>query len=173
MKSGLWKFFFWPLVWSVVFATAAIADSEYGASTIPGSWPLIVGIAILIWALAIHIIAGKTLKKLGHSQASTTIWPDQMVTVGIYSCMRHPEHLGLALMPLGIAFIIGSISALLAAGWAILAGALFVLFVEEPECLDKFGADYYHYMRNTPAISLNINCMLSGWQELKRQTDKH
>jgi len=167
-EKGLWKFFFWPLVWLIVFVSAHIISGRCGTSDSVGVWSIFAGTAMLCWALAIHIVAGKTLRKFGHTEGHSSIWPDRMVTRGIYSCMRHPQHLGLALIPVGLAFLAGSMIALAASGWAVLAALWFVIVVEEPECQKKFSQEYFQYMQTTPAFSLSIKCLTAGWKELKK-----
>lgn len=167
-KKGLWKFFFWPVVWIVVFLTAYLLHQRCADSDSLEIWSVFVGTGILTWAFAIHIAAGKSLKKFGHTPGHKGIWPDKMVTAGIYSCMRHPQHLSLAMIPLGIALMMGSISAVLSAGWAVLAAFLFVIVIEEPECLRKFGEGYFLYMQQTPPFCLRPQCLAMGWKALKK-----
>ncbi|MCD6527959.1 MAG: isoprenylcysteine carboxylmethyltransferase family protein [Desulfuromonas sp.] len=167
-KKGIWKFFFWPAVWIMVFFAASLLDKQYDRSPSMGHWSIPVGIAVLLWGLTVHIVAGKTLKKRGHTTGHKSIWPDQLVTSGIYSCMRHPQHLGLALIPLGIALLLGSITAIFTSGWAILAASLFVIIIEEPECQEKFSDEYFRYMQRTPPLSLSVKCLATGWKELKK-----
>jgi len=126
------------------------------------------GIIILVWAFTIHIIAGKTLKRLGHSREHAGIWPDRLVTSGIYLCMRHPQQLAFVLIPIGVALILTSPTAMISSGWGVLAAFLFVLMIEEPECLRKYGTTYYEYMGKTPAFSLKPGCIVAGLNELKR-----
>ncbi len=162
--TELWKFFYWPVIWGIALWPWQVS---------PASWiennNLVrsVGVLFLIYGLAVHIVAGKTLKKLGHSPDNRSIWPDRLVTVGIYASMRHPQHLGLTLIPLGIALLIGTFQALLAGGWTVAAALLFILVVEEPECIQKFGNKYFKYMEKTPAFSLYPGSLIQGIGFLK------
>ena len=127
----------------------------------------VTGAVILLYGLLVHIVAGKTLKKLGHSPENRSIWPDRLVTAGIYTSMRHPQHLGLTLIPLGIACMISTMQALLAAGWTVTAALFFVLVIEEPECIQKFGKNYFRYMEKIPAFSIHPGSLLQGLKFLK------
>jgi len=167
-KKGLWKFLFWPAVWLIVFWAAYVLKERCIDADSLGIWSIIFGIVILFWAFAIHIVSGKTLKKMGHTSGHKSIWPNRMVTTGIYACMRHPQHLGLAMIPLGIAFLLTSMTAVLAAGWAVLAAFFFVIVIEEPDCMEKFGEEYFRYAKNTPAFSLRLQCLAKGLKELKK-----
>ncbi len=122
---------------------------------------------MILYGLAVHIVAGKTLKALGHTSGNNSIWPDRLVIKGIYSAMRHPQHLGLTLIPMGIGCLIGSFQAVLAAGWTVAAAFFFVLAVEEPECIRKFGQDYFHYMEQTPPFSLRPSALIQGIKFIK------
>ncbi len=82
--------------------------------------------------------------------------------------MRHPEHLGLAIIPFGVALLLNSLVALLSSGWAILAAFFFVVVIEEPECVGRFGGDYFEYMKSTPAFSLRVGCLVKGLRELSK-----
>jgi protein-S-isoprenylcysteine O-methyltransferase Ste14 len=167
LPTGLWKFAYWPITWAIIFLPAMMLGHICPVSGYLAVLSRVSGIAILAWALIIHIIAGRTLKRLGHSQRNTSLWPDRLVIDGIYSCMRHPQHLGLALMPVGIALVLASPIAMILSGWGVWAAFLFVLVIEEPECLKKFGIIYYRYMETTPAFSLKPSCIISGLNKLK------
>lgn len=169
LPKGLWKFAYWPIAWTIIFLPAAVMGDVGSIGGALGALLRALGSAVIIWALLIHAVAGRTLKHLGHSRGRRGIWPDRLVTAGIYSCMRHPEHLGLALIPLGLALLLASSLALGLAGWGTLAALLFVLAIEEPECLRKFGTDYYEYMRRTPAVSLKPSCIVAGLKGLKME----
>lgn len=164
----MWKFLYWPVVWLLVFLPSYLLRDIGTLTDIFGVWLSLVGILILAWAFSLHITAGKTLKKIGHTPGHRGIWPNRLVKSGIYSCMRHPEHLGLAIIPFGVALLLNSLVAILSSGWAILAAFFFVVVIEEPECIEKFGEDYFEYMKNTPAFSLRVGCFIKGLKELSK-----
>lgn len=170
LPKGLWKFAYWPIAWTPVFLPAAVMGDVGSMDGALGLSLKVLGTAVVIWALMIHTVAGRTLKRLGHSRGQGGIWPDRLVTVGIYSCMRHPQHLGLALIPLGLglALLLASPLALGLSGWGVLTAFLFVLAIEEPECLEKFGTAYHEYMKRTSAFSLSPRCIAVGLNELKK-----
>jgi len=167
LPTGLWKFAYWPVTWAIIFLPAIILDPVFPLTGYLAVLSEISGIAVLVWALTIHIVAGRTLKRLGHSRKNGSLWPDRLVAVGIYSCMRHPQHLGLALMPVGIALVFASPIAVMLSGWGIAAALVFVLVIEEPECLKKFGVTYCRYTETTPAFSLKPGCIVAGLHRLR------
>ena len=163
-KTQIWKFFYWPVVWILALWPWHVTASSHLSGVI---FIRFAGLTVLAYGLMVHILAGKTLKRLGHTPENKSIWPDVLVTSGIYSSMRHPQHLGLILIPLGIALLICTFQALLAAGWTVAAGLFFVLVIEEPECLRKFGKSYCDYMAKTPAFSLGPQAFSQGLRFLK------
>ncbi len=164
----IWKFLYWPVVWFLVFLPGYLLKDIWSLTDVFGIWLSILGIVVLAWGFSLHITAGKTLKKMGHTPGHRSIWPNRLVKSGIYSCMRHPEHLGLAIVPFGIALLLNSLVAILSSGWAILAAFFFVAVIEEPECIEKFGEDYFEYMESTPAFSLRPGCLAKGLRELRK-----
>ena len=152
----LWKFFYWPLVWLLVFFPGII-------------WPLyvhgilkitaiILGIFVLGFSLLLTSAGGRTLAKTGHQSNHETIWPDKFTDGGIFSCMRHPMHLGLALFPVALSLISGSVPAILSSGWGVSGALWFVLFIEEKDALNKYGGQYSAYMLRVPPFSFAGKC---------------
>ncbi len=158
---GLWKFAYWPLAWAASLLIPALAcpqrlhGSAYWAS-------FALGIAVAAWGVAHVSVAGRTLRLLGHSRPGGGPWPDVLVTSGIYSCMRHPQHMGLAAIPVGLALMSGSPAAVIGSGWAVAAALAFVVLVEEPECRSRFGRDYQDYASSVPPFSLDPRCLIRG-----------
>lgn len=164
-----WKFAYWPMVWllSVILPYLVFGGDS---SALKGGWALllrITGAFLALYATMLTSLGGRTLHLYGHSRPDS-FWPDRLVDRGIYSCSRHPQHTGLALIPPALAFILASPPAILASGWGVVATLLFVLLVEEPECLSKFGDSYYAYMRHVTAMSIDPRCIFKGFKALRR-----
>ncbi|MCE4615028.1 MAG: isoprenylcysteine carboxylmethyltransferase family protein [Desulfurococcales archaeon] len=165
-----WKFVYWPIIWIITLVP------PYYYST--GYWRLLsgyslwvfraLGAVVFVYSILLSSIGGRTLRLYAHS-TSESFWPDRLVKIGIYSCMRHPQHLGLVFMPVSLALLAGSPIAFLGSGWAVVGALLFVLFVEEPECLSKYGESYAEYMSTTPAFNLNPKCLSIGFREIRRR----
>ncbi len=165
-KTQIWKFFYWPAVWFIALWPWRVPAWHGGMI-----WN-VMGMLLISYGLLVHIIAGKTLKFLGHTPQNSSIWPDKLVDAGIYSQMRHPQHLGLMLIPLGIACMISTFQALLASGWTAAAALFFIVVIEEPECIEKFGSSYFQYMKNTPAFTLRPSAVLGGLKFLKTMQEE-
>jgi protein-S-isoprenylcysteine O-methyltransferase Ste14 len=167
----IWKFLFWPLIWTMILLPGWI-------------WPLylegpirtavfFLGLILFADAIVLTAVAGRTLRYFAHKGSRKTFWPDKFTAVGIYGCMRHPMHLGLALLPAAITFMWGSVPAILAAGWGVAAALWFVLTIEEKETLQYFGNTYSHYMQHTPPFNLSPKCLIEGYVTLKQKEQEH
>ncbi len=158
------KALFWLIVYVFIFSTYFIWDKKLSDGI--GQVSFIVGVFLFFYSLALSAIAGRTLKRFAHKKKDEFI-PDRFVDNGIYSCMRHPMHLGIGLLPLSFALISGNLAMILASGWGIGAAFWFVLAIEEPETLRKYKDDYIEYLQKTPAFSLSLKCLEDGLYALK------
>lgn len=127
------------------------------------------GLILFVDAIVLTAVGGRTLRYFAHQEDRKTFWPDKFTVVGIYGCMRHPMHLGLALLPVAIALMWGSIPVILTAGWSVAAAFWFVLTIEEKEALQYFGNEYSRYMQDTPAFTLAPKCLMKGYLAIKRE----
>jgi protein-S-isoprenylcysteine O-methyltransferase Ste14 len=76
---------------------------------------------------------------------------DKIVTIGVYSIVRHPQHLGALLAHVGISF-------LLSAWYSLLFTPLMVVLIylisrkEEEELIREFGREYEDYKKKVPML---------------------
>ncbi len=121
----------------------------------------IIGIVLVLYGIVLNVVAGRTLRKYGHSHpARRFTQPDRLVRSGIYRCMRHPAQFGLILVGVGANLIVLGPAGVLLSGWIIAAGLLFIICVEEPEARSIFGEEYHLYEEKAPPVSLNIMCII-------------
>ena len=99
---------------------------------------IIIGIVLLKFVLLTAKYTGRTLAKLGKKEGAKRFDVNKLVKEDIYSCMRHPMHLGLLFAPLSIALIIGSPS--------------FILIVAPVE-------DYIEYKKQVPMFNFRWSCL--------------
>lgn len=163
----IWKFIFWPAVWILTFLPGWI-------------WPLcldgsmriavfFLGLILFAYTIVLTAVGGRTLRYFAHQINRKTFWPNKFTAVGIYGCMRHPMHLGLALFPVAVALMWGSVPVILASGWSVAATFWFVLMIEEKETLQHFGNEYSSYMQDIPAFTLSLKCLLKGYTAIKQE----
>ncbi len=166
MAKRAWKFIYWLISLSIVLIPGFFIDIKL--SGFLGFLASILGLALLFYSLMVASIAGRTLKLYAHKEDKPkTFWPNRFTDLGIYRCMRHPMHLGLALLPLSIALIWGNVASILAGGWGVAMALIFVLLIEEPQTLKKFS-NYCKYMQRVSAFSFNINCLKSALKAIKQ-----
>ncbi|WP_456367754.1 methyltransferase family protein [Thermococcus sp.] len=159
------KFAFW-FSWWVAITLVGIYTEK-----LPFKWITIpLGLFLMGYGLLLNAIAGKTLKKYGHFDIRRGIRkPEKLVTVGIYSCMRHPAQFGSIFFGWGLALLTSSIYALLLAGWYSFSALYFILAVEERETLRTFGDDYCKFLRDRPPFNPSIECLKRGIKALKKE----
>ena len=153
----LWKFYFWIIVWGLSFSPAYFFPDK-----LQGIWLFLarlLGAFFLLYSLLLTSSGGRTLARFAHEEAHEHYWPDKFTEFGIFGCMRHSMHLGLALFPLSLALLSGFVYAIAAAGWSVAAALWFVLVIEEKETLEKYGTQYTDYMQRVPPFSLHPKCI--------------
>ncbi len=143
---------YWGLLFVLLFVVSYFLDWFFGFESLDLFYRVI-GVVVIIFSGVLLRVSGRTLRKFGLSEGKGFGDTDRLVTVGVYSCIRHPHHLGIALFALGFGLAIGSLSYLLVGVpvmW--IAVYLFVKRIEEPEAIEKFGEAYIKYMRQVPAF---------------------
>ncbi len=163
----LWKFFYWPVVWALFFAPGVVWPLSLKGGWLVGARAL--GGVLGVYATFLAATGGRTLSKFAHRESHETFWPDRFTDFGIFGCMRHPMHLGLAAFPVALALLSGRVLAIAASGWGVAAALWFVLHIEEKDALEKFGSTYSDYMLRVPPFSLKWRCIQAGLRVWKRQ----
>ena len=125
-------------------------------------FPFFIRIVGVIGMLLAHFLlkrTGKLLRKFGKCELWG--WSTNIITHNIYRCVRHPHHLGVGLFMTFLALFIGypiTFFIITISQW--LWVFLFVLFIEEKECLEKFGDEYLEYKKNVLMFIGNPVCIV-------------
>jgi len=120
----------------------------------------IIGVIMMRFAFRAAAAGGKELARSGRDCDLPRLETNRLVTSGIYSYMRHPMLFGLLLIPLGVAFLIGSPTFITTvAPLEMLFIAFMVLVFEEMECKRKFGSAYETYAKTVPMVCLKKECL--------------
>ena len=153
LTSGWGFFFFWMGIWvspQPIFVIPILQTHSVVVSAMNLSIPLlhvIICAAILApgaW-LAINGVRETTLR------VAETHRTETIVTVGVYSIVRHPQYLGGLLAHLGISF-------LLSAWYSLLLTPIMIVLIylisrkEEEELIKEFGKEYEDYKRKVPML---------------------
>jgi len=132
----------------------------------------ILGILGVVLAIILNSIAGRTLKLYGHKVKTAKFSsPDKFVNFGIYKCMRHPGQFGNIILLISITMLSGKLCAFIFSGWLAFLGILFILFVEEREAIEKFGNEYYEYIKKVKPFNLNFKCIKNGFDIISKKGD--
>ncbi|MBN1598399.1 MAG: isoprenylcysteine carboxylmethyltransferase family protein [Bacteroidales bacterium] len=89
-------------------------------------------------------------------------WSTKLIVKSVYKCVRHPHHLGVGMFMTSLGLLIGypfTLIIISASQW--LWVFLFVIFIEEKECLDKFGDEYREYKKAVPMFFGNPLCIIN------------
>jgi len=120
----------------------------------------LIGLILLRFAFRAAACGGKELAKRGRDKELPRLETNRLVTSGIYAHMRHPMLFGLMLLPLALAFLLGSPTFITAvAPLEMLFIACMVLIFEEMECKNKFGMSYEKYSHEVPMVCFKKECL--------------
>jgi protein-S-isoprenylcysteine O-methyltransferase Ste14 len=120
-----------------------MAPPLFGNAPVAGVLLVLVGLVPLIESFARFAVVG-----LG---TPAPIAPTKhLVVTGFYRYVRNPMYVGVVLIILGNALILGNIAVFAYAALIAFAFALFVLGYEEPTLRRQFGAEYERFCRSVP-----------------------
>jgi len=161
--SVTWKDFIFSLIYGPLIIIQFILMFLYYNHL--GIYPLLY-IGWIIWGFSIvfGFLPMYTLKKKGGVQKGKSyVHTTKLVDTGIYSIVRHPQHLS------GLLLIVSL--ALLSQHWlSIIAGtiAFLTLYIDilraDTGCIKKFGEDYKYYMKRVP----RFNFILGIFRKLRK-----
>lgn len=110
---------------------------------------------------------GRLLREFGECELWG--WSTRLIIRNVYKCVRHPHHLGVGTFMTFLGLLIGyPVTFLLIAVTQWLWVFLFVLVIEEKECLEKFGEQYRKYQERVPMFFCNPFCII---KELTKSID--
>lgn len=126
------------------------------------SFPVYLRITGFTGIFLVHFLlkrTGKLLRIFGECELWG--WSTKLIIINVYKCARHPHHLGVGLFMTFLGFLIGypiTLVIITITQW--LWFFLFVILIEEKECLEKFGNAYIEYKKNTPMLFGNPVCII-------------
>ncbi len=112
----------------------------------------VVGALVAVGGWSLSMWSVYTQFTLGRGTPIPWMPPQRLVIQGPYRYVRNPMALGNIMMYMGIAWVLGSPSAVVL---VLVGGTLLLLydkFVEEQEMVLRFGEEYLEYKRRTPFI---------------------
>ncbi len=120
----------------------------------------LLGLLGMLVAVALLRRSGRLLRILGEPREEWGI-TTRLVVTDLYTCLRHPHHLGIGLFVSSLFLTLGVGEVFLVVSAALWTGILVFLHrVEEPELLAKFGDAYREYQRQVPMLLGSPLCVL-------------
>ena len=133
-------------------------------------FPVYIRLTGLAGIVLIHFLlkrTGRLLRKFGECELWG--WSTRLIIRNVYQCVRHPHHMGVGKFMTFLGLLIGyPLTFLMIAVTQWLWVFLFVLVIEEKECLEKFGEQYKKYKERVPMFFGNPFCII---KELTKSID--
>ena len=156
------------LIGGAVYSLAKDWDTPLFGNILFHLVSVVLGIILLVLAFRAAANGGRELTK-GRVGDIPRMETNQLVTTGIYSCMRHPMLFGLTLLPLGWALLLGSPTfIMLVAPLEMVFIIVMVLIFEEMEVSKKFDKAYAAYRKKVPMVSFEKKCILQLFKKGKK-----
>jgi len=111
---------------------------DLGTAHLIGFILLLPGVVIIIWCFIDFV-------RRGRGTPAPYDPPRKLVVVGLYTYVRNPQYVGVILVAVGEAILLGRIFLFGYAVFLAIGYHLFVRFYEEPTLRRKFGEEYVHY----------------------------
>ena len=102
-----------------------------------------IGVVMLVWCFWDFLAKGK-------GTPAPIDPPRELVVSGLYKYVRNPMYMGVLLVIIGHFLWFGFWNLLIYAVLVFLAFSLFVIFYEEPNLKQRFGAAYEEYLKTVP-----------------------
>lgn len=119
----------------------------------------IIGLAGIVLAHFLLKRTGMLLRLFGECELWG--WSTKLIIKNVYRCVRHPHHLSVGMFMTFLGMLIGypvTFIILTITQWFWVF--LFVLFIEEKECIEKFGNEYREYRKSVPMFFCNPLCII-------------
>jgi protein-S-isoprenylcysteine O-methyltransferase Ste14 len=126
------------------------------------SFPVYLRIIGSIGMFLAHFLLKRTGKLLRiYGECELWGWSTKLIIRNVYKCVRHPHHLGVGLFMTFLGLLVGypiTFLIIIISQW--LWVLLFVIFIEEKECLEKFGDEYRKYKKEVPMLLCSPACII-------------
>jgi len=134
-----------PAIFIAAFVVGLVLDSLFPFPLLPLDLQIVIGSTVIIIGMLLIRSSMTEIKK-----AKTTYNPyaasTNLTTSGIYRFSRNPGYLGLAMVLLGLAFLIDGIWIAATLVIAVLVIHRFVIKLEENKLVNAFGEEYEQYL---------------------------
>jgi protein-S-isoprenylcysteine O-methyltransferase Ste14 len=130
--------------WLILARLGKLTFASIGIMQIIGSLLALAGLTLIVWVCQAFFRRGK-------GKPAPFDPPHQFVSKGLFSWLRNPLYLGAALLvPLGEACFFVTFWLVFYSALLFLISHLYVVYVEEPTLIRRFGRPYKKYLRIVP-----------------------
>lgn len=133
-----------PLLFFII--GVALHLTIWRVQPLPQIWNLVIGIIIVLCAIAIAVSSFRSFKRRGESLA-IHIPTQNLVSHGIYKISRNPVYLSFILVAIGLGCIINSLAVILSVIPSFAALNWYTIPKEERYLRRKLGEEYEDYCR--------------------------
>jgi protein-S-isoprenylcysteine O-methyltransferase Ste14 len=130
--------------WLILTRLGKLSTASFGVMQTIGSLLALAGLILIIWVCQAFFRRGK-------KTPAPFDPPHQFVNKGLFRWLRNPLYLGAALLiPLGEACFFGTFWLIFYSVLLFLISHLYVVYIEEPTLVRRFGRPYKKYLRTVP-----------------------
>lgn len=108
------------------------------------------GLLLVFLGAGLALVASLTFKLHGKGTPMLTEPPKQLVAKGLYKYTRNPIYVAHILIYLGLFILLGYLTLLVLFIIGIIAAHIYLVRVEEPALVKRYGQEYRKYMTRVP-----------------------
>lgn len=108
------------------------------------------GVLLVFLGVGLALAASLTFKLHGKGTPMLTEPPKQLVAKGLYKYTRNPIYVAHILIYLGLFILLGYLTLLVLFVIGIIVAHLYLVNVEEPALVKRYGQEYRKYMTRVP-----------------------
>jgi protein-S-isoprenylcysteine O-methyltransferase Ste14 len=139
---------------TVLAPTLLIADDGvrlgWGLGGIAGPLIVFLGLVLIAAGLALGVWTTRLFVRIGEGTPAPWDPPRRLVVEGPYRYLRNPMISGVIAILLGEAAVLGRLSVLVWLAVVVVINHTYILLVEEPGLIRRFGGEYREYKRTVP-----------------------
>lgn len=150
---------FSSFIFAVVFSTLSMIAAPFLSVLVNNqlSFPVYdvflfkcVGAVLIVTGLFTFIYSSKLFKKMGQGTPVPLEPPKHLVMQGFYRYSRNPIYLGYFAIVLGEFLVFGYLSLFFYFLFFVFSLHLYVVYVEEPKLIGRFGSAYEDFCKKVP-----------------------
>ena len=106
------------------------------------------GVLLIFLGVGLALVASLTFKFHGKGTPMLTEPPKKLVAKGLYKYARNPIYIAHILIYLGLFILLGYLTLLVLFVIGIIAAHIYLVLVEEPALIKRYGQEYREYMKH-------------------------